>query len=303
MIVLIKKILVIGSLNMDQVTRVQRTPKVGETVMGSGLHLNPGGKGANQAVAMGKLGAHVSMIGMVGDDANGSVLKANLTEMGVEDNVVVVQNVPSGTAIIMVNDDADNSIVVIEGANGKLLPYLVEEKWFDGHDIVVAQLEVPYETVKQSFIKAKSLGKMTVLNPAPAKVLDDEILMVTDLLVVNETEFEVVSGVHWSNIEDLKKGFSRLKVKAIVLTLGKKGAYYYDGEHLIYTPARIVDAVDTTAAGDSFIGGLVVEISRGTEIEKAMSFATKVAAYTVTKIGAQNALPTREALKNSDERR
>lgn len=287
-----KKILVIGSLNMDQVTQVDHTPRVGETVMGSGLHLNPGGKGANQAVAMGKLGADVKMIGMVGSDASGSELKLNLSKMGVVDAVSVTDSAPTGTALIMVGADADNSIVVIEGANGALKPETVNESWFDGVDIVVLQLEIPYETVKKSLEMAKKLGKLTVLNPAPAKALDSDLLSNVDLLVVNETEFECVSGVHYTNLDSLKAGYEKLGIKQLVLTLGKKGATYYDGIMVTHVPAMSVKAIDTTAAGDSFIGGLLYEYSRGTSMLEALEFATEVAAFTVTKLGAQSALPS-----------
>lgn len=295
-----KNILVIGSLNMDQVTQVDHTPRVGETVMGSGLHLNPGGKGANQAVAMGKLGANVKMIGMVGSDAHGAELKMNLSKMGVIDAIGVTDLAQTGTALIMVGADADNSIVVIEGANGELKPERVEASWFEGVDIVVLQLEIPYETVKKSLEMAKKLGKLTVLNPAPAKALDSELLAHVDILVVNETEFEWVSGVHYTDLDALKAGYAKLGVKQLVLTLGKNGATYYDGETITHVPAMVVKAIDTTAAGDSFIGGLIYECSKGTSMVKALTFATEVAAYTVTKLGAQSALPS---MADLEERR
>jgi len=295
-----KKILVIGSLNMDQVTRVNHTPRVGETVMGDGLHQNPGGKGANQAVAMGKLGADVTMIGMVGSDASGTELKMNLSKMGVIDAVKVTDLATTGTAWIMVNADADNSIVVIEGANGSLKPEHVVPSWFDDIDIVVLQLEIPYETVSKSLQIAKSLGKLTVLNPAPAKELDYDTLSNVDILVVNETEFERVSGVHYTGLESLFTGYKKLGVKQLVLTLGKDGVIYYDGEMITQVPAKVVKAVDTTAAGDSFIGGMVYDYSRGATMAEALAFATEVAAFTVTKLGAQSALPS---LNDLEERR
>jgi len=295
-----RKILVIGSLNMDQVTRVDHTPRVGETVTGSGLHLNPGGKGANQAVALGKLGADVTMIGMVGSDASGAELKMNLSNMGVVDAVSVTDSAPTGTAWIMVNANADNSIVVIEGANGALKPEHVNTSWFDNVDIVVLQLEIPYETVKKALEMAKSLGKLTVLNPAPAKALDFDMLSNVDILIVNETEFELVSDVHFTGIEALKTGYEKLGIKQLVLTLGKDGAIYYDGETATNVPARVVKAVDTTAAGDSFIGGMLYAYSRGASMAQALTFATEVAAFTVTKLGAQSALPS---MADLEERR
>lgn len=291
-----KKILVIGSLNMDLVTQVEHTPRVGETVVGRGLIYNPGGKGANQAVAMGKLGADVTMIGMVGDDSSGMVLKENLVAMNVRDNVEIVADIPTGVAMIMVNENADNSIVVIEGANGKLEPEMVQKSWFNDMDILVMQLEVPIETVAKSIALAHELGLFTVLNPAPAKALSKELLSNLDLLVVNETEFETLSGITFEETKDLVRGYEILGVRSIVLTLGEKGAWYYDGDQVLHVPAQVVKAVDTTAAGDSFIGGLMSQISKGISISEALEFATEVAAYTVTRLGAQKSLPTLEEI-------
>lgn len=291
-----KRILVIGSLNMDLVTQVKHTPRVGETVSGNGLIYNPGGKGANQAVAMGKLGADVTMIGMVGDDASGNELKDNLVAMNVHDKVGIVPDVPTGIAMIMVNDNADNSIVVIEGANGKLNQEMVQKSWFNDMDILVMQLEVPMETVSKSMSLAREAGLYTVLNPAPAKVLSKELLNNLDLLIVNETEFETLSGTEFKDPLDLAHGYEMLGVKSIVLTLGEKGAWYFDGDQLLHVPAYKVDAVDTTAAGDSFIGGLMTKISKGSTMKEALEFATEVAAFTVTRLGAQKSLPTLEEL-------
>lgn len=291
-----KKILVIGSLNMDLVTQVKHTPRVGETVTGRGLIYNPGGKGANQAVAMGKLGADVTMVGMVGDDSSGIELKDNLVAMNVHDKVDIVTDIPTGIAMIMVNDNADNSIVVIEGANGKLEPKMIQNSWFDDMDILVMQLEVPMETVSKCMALARESGLFTVLNPAPAKVLSKELLNNLDLLVVNETEFETLSGTEFKDPQDLAHGYEMLGVKSIVLTLGENGAWYFDGDQLLHVPAYKVKAVDTTAAGDSFIGGLMTKISKGSSMKEALEFATEVAAFTVTRLGAQKSLPTLEEL-------
>ncbi|MDW7660944.1 MAG: ribokinase [Bacillota bacterium] len=291
-----KKILVIGSLNMDLVTQVEQTPRVGETVAGRGLIYNPGGKGANQAVAMGKLGADVTMVGMVGDDVSGEELKQNLAVMNVHDKVGLAADAPTGMALIMVNDNADNSIVVIEGANGNLKPEIVQKSWFDNMDILVMQLEVPMETVSKCMALARESGLFTVLNPAPAKVLSKELLNNLDLLVVNETEFETLSGTEFKDPQDLAHGYEMLGVKSIVLTLGENGAWYFDGDQLLHVPAYKVKAVDTTAAGDSFIGGLLTKISKGSSMKEALEFATEVAAFTVTRLGAQKSLPTLEEL-------
>lgn len=291
-----KKVLVVGSLNMDLVTRVHKTPRVGETVSGQGLHQNPGGKGANQAVALGKLGAQVHMAGKVGNDAYGLALKQNLAEMNVSDLTEMVDHTGTGLAFIMVNDDADNSIVVIEGANGQLMPEDVKPEWFDGVDYVITQHEIPMATVNQVIQMAKEKGIITVHNPAPVKPLSPETLKGIDYLVLNETEFEALTGFPYEGEKDLRKGLQTLQVGAILLTLGSAGARFDDGVTVIGVPALKVEAVDTTAAGDSFIGGFVYALSNEKTIEEAMQFATQVAAYTVTKLGAQSALPYMEDL-------
>ena len=214
-----KKILVVGSLNMDQVTKVKHTPKVGETINGEGLELIPGGKGANQAVAMAKIGANVTMIGMVGADDFGKQLKDNITAMGVNDKVTITEKAPTGTALIMVNESSDNSIVVIAGANGLLKPEHVKSEWFENIDIVVLQLEIPIDTVNEIAIQAKSKGKFVVLNPSPATSLSDKILSLVDLLVVNETEFESLSGIVFESEDSLAKGYEELGVKQLIVTL------------------------------------------------------------------------------------
>lgn len=277
---------------MDLVTRVKMTPRVGETVQGIGLEALPGGKGANQATAMAKLGAAVRMVGCVGEDAHGQLLKNSLVELDVEDFIGVTTAAPTGTALIMVNETADNSIVVIPGANGQLLPECIEDHWFDGVDFLVMQLEIPLETVNKALSIAKAKGIITVLNPAPAIELPSDFFGGVDLLVVNETEFETYTGITFTNAVDLTAGYSILKAKAILLTLGSEGSLFYNGLESIFVPALIVEAIDTTAAGDSYIGGLLFELSRGKSMKEAMSFATGVAAYTVTKFGAQSSLPT-----------
>jgi len=295
------KILVVGSLNMDMVTKVKVTPKVGETLSGEGLELIPGGKGANQAVAMGKLGANVEMIGLVGDDANGIALKDTLRKMGVkEDRVLEDPKEPTGVALIMVNASGDNSIVVIPGANGALKADAVKEDWFQGVSLVVCQLETPIETVEAVLKMAKSLGIKTVLNPAPARDLSESLIANVDLLIPNETEFATLTAVEIESQEDLKKGYKVLNdigVKELIVTLGEKGAWYYNGDSFVEVAAKKVKAVDTTAAGDSFIGGVCKALSTGATIEEALELGTKVAAITVTRFGAQSSLPSKEELE------
>lgn len=286
-----KKTLVIGSLNMDLVTRVNVTPKVGETVTGTGLMMNPGGKGANQAVALGKLGVDVKMIGCLGNDEYGSQLKENLRKMNVGDGTFTVDDSPTGVAFIMVNDSSDNSIVVIEGANGKLTPEMVNREWFEGISYLVTQQEVPMITLKKVMQIAKELNVMIIHNPAPINANSMELLKYVDLLVLNETEFAELTGKEYENEGTIKWGYERLGIRQMLLTLGSKGAIYYDGSHVITVPAKKVAAVDTTAAGDSYIAGIVHHLIHGHDMVSAMAFATKVAAITVTRIGAQTSLP------------
>ncbi len=292
-----KKIVVLGSLNMDLVTRVHKTPKVGETVLGDGFNEIPGGKGANQAVAIGKLGGHVSMIGRVGKDDFGKKLKDALEKNGVDGaGVLYTDEAPTGTALIMVNDDGDNSIVVIPGANFSMQPENVLQRDLAGKDILLGQLETPIETIEAAFSKAREMGLMTVLNTAPAQVLSPALISNVDVLVPNETEFEILTGHSAESEEGLGKGSKllfELGVKELIITLGKEGALYLNHEgKRHYMSGYKVDAVDTTAAGDSFIGGLLTALSRGADIEEAMAFAMKVGAVTVTKHGAQSSLPT-----------
>ncbi len=296
------KILVVGSLNMDLVTKVAVTPKVGETISGEGFDLIPGGKGANQAVAMGKLGATVELIGVLGADGNGDILRDNLNKMNVINNrIKVMPQTPTGVALIMVNESGDNSIVVIPGANAGLMPIDVKEEWFEGVSLVVCQLETPVETVEMVLKMAKKLGVKTILNPAPARALSNELLSAVDLLVPNETEFETLTGIFIKTEEDLKKGYQKLHqlgIKELLVTLGSKGSWYYNGEDFIEVAAQKVKAIDTTAAGDSFIAGVCDSLARGYSMTEALIMGNKVAAITVTRFGAQSSLPTREEVEN-----
>ncbi|WXR61065.1 ribokinase [Peptostreptococcaceae bacterium AGR-M142] len=292
-----KKILVLGSLNMDLVTNVEKTPKVGETILGNGFSEIPGGKGANQAVAIGKLNGDVCMLGRIGNDDFGKNLIKNLKKNNVNTDLIkVVECCETGIALIMVNSNGDNSIVVIPGANFEFKENELKEDIFNGFDYLLAQLETPIKTIEKAFILAKEKNIYTILNPAPARELSDELIRHTDLLIPNETEFESLSGYDTSTEENIIKGSNILfkkGIKAILITLGKKGSFYIDSKNFsLKQEAYIVDAVDTTAAGDSFIGGFLTSISKGEDIKTSMEFATKVSALTVTKHGAQSSLPS-----------
>ncbi len=295
-----QKITVLGSLNMDLVTRVNHTPRVGETVHGDGLEQIPGGKGANQAVALAKLTAKVTMIGRVGEDAYGETLNTALVEAGVDTAYVASGHNTTGMAMIMVNEGGDNSIVVIPGANFDLKPDHMQGAMLTGSDYLLAQLETPLETIQEAFELARDQDIYTVLNPAPAQELPEALLNLTDLLIPNETEFEKITGT-----EDIDVGMARLfakGVKEVILTLGEKGVHYRDHTgRTIDVAAHVVKAVDTTAAGDSFIAGYLAARASGKAIEEALDHGTKVAAITVTRFGAQSSLPTAEEVENFKE--
>lgn len=290
-------ITVVGSLNMDLVTNIKKTPKVGETTLGEGLDRIPGGKGANQAAAMAKLNGNVAMIGRVGEDEYGQILKNSLNKDGVTVKNIKVSKESTGVALIMVNENGDNSIVVIPGANFDLTNNDIAEaiETIKESNILVTQLETPLETVKHALETAKRLNKYTILNPAPAKKLSKEIIRNIDLLTPNETELELLSGVSINNEEDiLKAGKVMINqgVKELVITLGDKGALYINENTHKYFKGYKVKAVDTTAAGDSVNGAIAVALDEGKSIDEAIEFSMKVGALTVMEKGAQTSLPT-----------
>ena len=298
-----KNICVIGSLNMDLVVNVDTMPKPGQTIIGSNFKEVPGGKGANQAVAMARLNGNVSMIGKVGEDGFGQTLINSLKNDKVDTTYIQTAKGATGVALITVDKNAQNSIVVSPGAN-----FEVKEDDIDNNieaiknsDIVVLQLETPLNTIKYALNKAKELNKYTILNPAPAVKLDDEIIKNVDLLTPNETELEIISGVSIETEEDIQKAAQIMienGVKELIVTLGSKGSLYINKEKSMFKKAYKVEAVDTTAAGDSYTGALAVALSQDKNIEDAMDFASKVGALSVLKEGAQSSLPTLEDVKN-----
>ena len=298
-----KNICVIGSLNMDLVVNVDTMPKPGQTIIGSNFKEVPGGKGANQAVAMARLNGNVSMIGKVGEDGFGQTLINSLKNDKVDTTYIQTSKGATGVALITVDKNAQNSIVVSPGAN-----FEVKEDDIDNNieaiknsDIVVLQLETPLNTIKYALNKAKELNKYTILNPAPAVKLDDEIIKNVDLLTPNETELEIISGVSIETEEDIQKAAQIMiekGVKELIVTLGSKGSLYINKEKSMFKKAYKVEAVDTTAAGDSYTGALAVALSQDKGMEEAMDFASKVGALSVLKEGAQSSLPTLEDVEN-----
>ncbi|HYF81637.1 MAG TPA: ribokinase [Clostridia bacterium] len=296
-------IAVVGSLNMDLVTYTGRMPVTGETIMGKSFRQIPGGKGANQADAIAKLGAEVKMIGCVGCDDMGNTLLEALQNDGVDVAMVKrAAGISTGIASITVDAKGNNCIIVVPGANYRLSIENLQASYevIQNSEVVVAQLEVPIETVKFAIKTAKQMGKLTILNPAPAIELEDEFLSNVDILVPNDTELELLSGIQVNKEGDLESAAQILinkGVRELIVTLGSKGCIHINKSGSKAYPAYKVNAIDTTAAGDSFIGALSVAISEGKSLEEAISFATAVGALTVTKEGAQSSLPLREEVE------
>jgi ribokinase len=293
------KILVVGSMNMDLVVKLDEIPKIGETLTGNELLQIPGGKGANQGVTMAKLNSDVSFLGKLGKDSFGESLASSMESSGVNmENVDYIQD-STGIAVINVDKSGRNNIVVIPGANGKVdKEYLQKNaKAFEEADIVVFQLEIPLETVKEGLRISKKFGKTTILNPAPAKELDDEIIDSIDILIPNEYELERISKVKVSDKDSILKAGNLLigkGIKKIIVTLGSEGVLYLDPEnHEFFKPYK-VNVVDTTAAGDSFIGGFVCSYIETKDIKKSIDMGQRTAALTIQKFGAQSSLPTRK---------
>jgi ribokinase len=295
---------VIGSLNIDVVAFVERIPKVGETLTGKRFRESFGGKGANQAVAIAKLGVPINMVGCIGYDDRGLALLNSLENNGVNVKYVTrISDVPTGVALIQVDSCGNNTIVVIPAANDMLSIELVKKsiRAIEDSNVVVAQMEVPVETVKYVFEVAKSFGKTTILNPAPADMFDDSIISNTDVLVPNEVELETISGISIKRDDDVLSAARILLnkgVRDLIVTLGERGCIHFSGNNSKKYNGKKVIAVDTTAAGDSFVGTLAAMLSEGNRIDKAIEYAITASALSVTKEGAQISLPYRAEVEN-----
>ncbi len=283
------QVLVIGSANADLVVPVDRRPGGGETVLGGDTVLSPGGKGANTAVAAARLGADVALLGAVGDDPYGELLKRSLTESGVGTATLRTSERPTGIAYITVTPDGENSILVSPGANSSLRP---EDIDLDGAEIVVLSLEIPLETVEHAVAKAAEAGVRTLLNLSPAAELSKKTLQWLDVLLVNEHEAAFLLGddAEFSQLLDLGP-------KAAVVTLGAKGAAVVTSDGVTEVSSPKVEAIDTTGAGDAFAGALAASLAKGEELADAARKAVKVAAITVTRQGAQPSYPTAAELE------
>lgn len=291
------KVCVLGSINMDLVIKVNEMPKEGETILSESFEKIAGGKGANQAVAARRCGNIVSMIGKIGKDDNGKILKGLLEEDSIDTNLIFEdENEPTGMAVITVNKNGNNSITVISGSNMTLNKDEIEKskEIIENSDILISQFEVPEEVILEAFKIAKENNKVTILNPAPAKKIDEELLKSTDIIIPNETEAELLTGIKVNDLESAKlaaNGLLEKGVKFVIVTLGSKGAAVISKEDGQIVEAYKVKAIDTTAAGDSFIGGLSskldIESLSFENLLKAVKFANKVSSINVQRKGAQ----------------
>jgi len=298
-----KRIVVLGSTNTDMVIKAARIPAPGETILGGDFLMNPGGKGANQAVAAARLGGEVTFVAKVGDDLFGREAKTLFANEGINvKHIFTDAEKPSGVALIMVSAKGENSIAVASGANGTLSPTDIENarSEIENAGALLMQLETPVETILCAAQWASAKGVPVILNPAPACALPDALFPCLSMITPNETEAELLTGIKVTDEQtasDAAKALCAKGVKRVIITLGAKGAFVYDNGVGKMIPAFPVEAVDTTAAGDVFNGALVVALTEGRPLDEAAVFASKAASISVTRMGAQASAPRRDEIR------
>ena len=297
-----KNILVIGSINVDYVIHTERLPKLGETLTGSDFAMNFGGKGANQAMALAKTGCNVKMLGAVGKDLSGELAINNLKSFGIDTTDVMTVDAPTGAAVITVCG-GDNHIILDIGANAYVTPDAIAEReaLFNWADYVVMQYEIPMESVLFAARMTKKHGKTVVLNPAPVKEADPALFGFVDLIIPNEFEAQLITGISpddGATTEQAIRALQNLGCKDAIITLGKRGCAYTDGDKIGTAGIYPVKVVDTTAAGDSFIGGLCKTLSEGKSMSEAVAYASVVSSITVSRPGAGTSIPTADEVEN-----
>lgn len=300
------KVIVAGSINMDCVATVQSIPRPGETVSGDDLNYYPGGKGANQAVAAARLGAQTSMIACLGNDGFGNTLSQFLHDQNIDLNSVkALDDKPTGTAFITVAADAENAITVIAGANAAVTSEQVRAEQIASKDVLVAQNEIPPKATLAFFERGKENGALTIYNPAPAIEIPQEIIDLTDILIVNETELDFyysafnTSADQHASTEDKARSLQQRSDQTVIVTLGAKGAMAITADNVNTIEGAAVKAVDTTGAGDCFVGALASRLAAGDELTQAMSFANKAASIAVQNHGAGVGMPTLDQMQSA----
>lgn len=297
-----QSILVIGSSNTDMVIKADKFPLPGETILGGKFFMFPGGKGANQAVAASRLGGNVTLITKIGNDIFGKQALQQFKKEGIHSDFVIADpENPSGVALITVDAKGENTIVVAQGSNGALTQedLVKAQKEIEQKDILLMQLEIPIATVLFAAQTAAQNGKIVVLNPAPAMPLPPEIYQSLYIITPNKSETEAISGIEISDDASIKKAAQKIKNKGVmnvIVTLGPRGVYLLNDTEDIFIAAPIVEATDTTAAGDVFNGALVVALAEGKALTAAILFANHAAALSVTKMGAQTSAPYRNEI-------
>lgn len=291
------KIIVIGSSNTDMVIVSDRLPKPGETILGGQFLLNPGGKGANQAVAAAKLGGETHFVCKVGNDVFGEMARKQFIETGIHSEFVQTDSEnPSGVALINVDAHGENCITVASGANGSLSKADVDNAsiLFEKENILLIQLEIPLESVWYAIEKAAKSGMKVILNPAPAAQIPDRVYPHLFAITPNETEIELLTGIAVTHLDEAKKAAAQLiekGVQHVIITLGAQGAFYQSAHDELFVPTQAVKAVDTTAAGDCFNGALAVALSQQKSWLDAINFSCRAATYSVMHAGAQASMP------------
>ncbi len=298
------RIIVIGSSNTDMVIKSKKLPVPGETIIGGTFLMNPGGKGANQAVAAARLNGKVTFVAKTGNDIFGSEAKQLFDNENIDTRYLIRdESTPSGVALINVDENGENSIVVASGSNGTLSAYDIHEEVFKTgpDDILLMQLEIPVSTVEYSAQKAAANGSRVILNPAPARQLSDDLMSCLYMIIPNETEAEIMTGIKVTDRESAEKAARKLHSRGarnVVITMGGSGAFLYTRENSRMISVVPVKAIDTTAAGDVFCGAIAVALSEGKTDEEAVAFANKAAAISVSRMGAQASAPYRKEINS-----
>lgn len=292
-------IVVVGSLNMDLVVHAPRHPQGGETLLGSGFATYPGGKGANQAVGAARLGGRVTLIGRVGGDAFGEALTNGLQVDGVDTSFIRVdQHQPTGVALITIDAAGQNTIVVAPGANAALTPddIINAEAAFSRSAILLVQLEIPFVTVEAALRLAAKHGLRVLLNPAPAAPLPDAVIAAAEFIIPNQSELAILTGL--PDIDSAIALLLQRGARNVIVTLGEQGAQYSGVQGRFHVPAIPIEVVDTTAAGDAFLGALAVALVENKSVDEALRWGTAAGARAVSQPGAQSSLPRRSELES-----